>query len=184
MTCYRQKFGRENLFCPKNNEKSWTTFQICWLWRVLEAKPMTYMTVMTSGKFHTSTQNMQKTRCFLQKIAELTNSTSELVWTVIPQSFQGYPKSWPGVIGLASSTLQSQHIRKVVHHFRCFSRFFLDKIDFPDKTVTFAYSTSYIFRKLLIWRFLWAVRKHFLSILRGVTFLLTQWDAYVNSILH
>ena len=43
------------------------------LWRVLEAKPMTYMTIITSGKFHTSTQKMQKTRCFLQKIAELTN---------------------------------------------------------------------------------------------------------------
>ena len=26
--------------------------------------------------------------------------------------------------------------------------------------------------------------KHFLSILRGVRFFLTQWDAYVNSILH
>ena len=27
------------------------------------------------------------------------------------------------------------------------------------------------------------IRKHFFSILRGITFLLTQWDAYVNSIL-
>ena len=35
----------------------------------------------------------------------------------IPQSFQGYPKSRPGVIGLASSTLQRQHNRKVVHDF-------------------------------------------------------------------
>ena len=43
---------------------------------------------------------------------------------------------------------------------------------------------SYIFWKLLIWQFLWAIRKHFLSILRGITFLLTQWDAYENSILH
>ena len=42
-----------------------------------------------------------------------------LVWTVIPQSFQGYPKSWSGVISSASSTLQSQHIRKV-HYFCCF----------------------------------------------------------------
>ena len=32
---------------------------------------------------------------------------SYIVWTVIPQTFQGGPKSWPGVIGLASSTLQS-----------------------------------------------------------------------------
>ena len=36
----------------------------------------------------------------------------------------------------------------------------------------------------MIWRFIWDIRKHFLSILRGVTFLLTLWDAYVNSILH
>ena len=43
---------------------------------------------------------------------------------------------------------------------------------------------SYILWKLLIWRFISAIRKHFLSILRGVTFLLTQWDAYMNSNLH
>ena len=48
---------------------------------------------------------------------------------------------------------------------------------------TFAYSMSYIFWKLLIWKLIWAMRKHFLSILRGVTFLLTQSDAYVNLIL-
>ena len=30
----------------------------------------------------------------------------------------------------------------------------------------------------------WYIEKHFLSILRGVRFLLTQWDAYVDSILH
>ena len=33
--------------------------------------------------------------------------------------FQGGPKSRPGVIGLASSTLQNQPIQKVVHDFRC-----------------------------------------------------------------
>ena len=43
---------------------------------------------------------------------------------------------------------------------------------------------SYIFWKLLIWWLIWAIKQLFLSILRGVTFLLTQWDAYVNSILH
>ena len=34
--------------------------------------------------------------------------------------FQGGPKSQPGVIGLASSTLQSQPFRKVVHGFGVF----------------------------------------------------------------
>ena len=57
-----------------------------------------------------------------------------LVWTIIPQSFQGYRKSWPGVIGLASSTLQSRPFQKVVHDFRCF---FVDKISFPSQTVNF-----------------------------------------------
>ena len=42
----------------------------------------------------------------------------------------------------------------------------------------------YIFWKLLIRRFIWAIRKHILSTLWGVTFLLTQWDWYVHSILH
>ena len=65
-----------------------------------------------------------------------------------------------------------------------FRFFFVDKIEFPAKRTTFAYSTSYIFWKLLIWRFIWAIRKYFFSILFCVTFLLTQWDGYVNSILH
>ena len=43
---------------------------------------------------------------------------------------------------------------------------------------------SYQSWKLLFQRLILAIKKHFLSILRGVTFLLTQWDAYVNSILH
>ena len=38
--------------------------------------------------------------------------------------------------------------------------------------------------KFSLWRFIWAIRKHFLSIPRGVTFLLNQLDAYVNSIIH
>ena len=53
------------------------------------------------------------------------------------------PKSRPDVIGLASSTLQSQPIQKVVHDFRCV--IFLDKISFPSQTVNLAYSMSYIF---------------------------------------
>ena len=43
---------------------------------------------------------------------------------------------------------------------------------------------SYIFWKFLFQRIIWAIKKHFLSILRGVRFLLTQWDVYINSILH
>ena len=66
----------------------------------------------------------------------------------------------------------------------CFSFFFWTKLIFPTKRSTCAYSTSYILWKLVIWRIIWAIRKHFLSILRGITFLLTQWDAYENSILH
>ena len=50
------------------------------------------------------------------------------------KNFQGGPKSRTGVICLASSTLQSQPIRKVVYDFRCFL-FFLDKISFPGQTV-------------------------------------------------
>ena len=61
---------------------------------------------------------------------------------------------------------------------------FWTKLSFPAKRSTLVHSTSYIFSKLQIWRFILAIRKHFLSILRGVIFLLTQWDAYVNSILH
>ena len=56
-------------------------------------------------------------------------------------------------------------------------------IDYEKKWFKWA-SMSYIFWELLIWRFIWAIRKHFLSILRGVSFLLPQWDAYVNLILH
>ena len=41
---------------------------------------------------------------------------------------------------------------------------------------------SCIFWKLLFRRSIY--KKHFLSILRGVRSLLTQWDAYVNSMLH
>ena len=48
---------------------------------------------------------------------------------------------------------------------------------------TFAHSMSYIFWKLLYLQLILAFKKHFLSILRGVRFLLTQWDAYVSSIL-
>ena len=44
-----------------------------------------------------------------------------------PNISGGGPKSWPGVTGLASSTLQSQPIRKVVHDFRRFLVFFLTK---------------------------------------------------------
>ena len=40
---------------------------------------------------------------------------------------------------------------------------------------------SYIFWKLLFQQLILAIKKHFLSILRGVRFLLIQWDA---SILH
>ena len=42
----------------------------------------------------------------------------------------------------------------------------------------------YIFWELLFQPIIWAIKKEVLSILRGVRFLLTQWDAYVNSILH
>ena len=41
----------------------------------------------------------------------------------------------------------------------------------------------YIFWKLSFQPIIWAIKKEVLSILRGVRFLLTQWDAYVNSIL-
>ena len=44
---------------------------------------------------------------------------------------KGGPKSRPGVIGIAFSTLKSQPIQKVVHDFRCF----LDKISFPSQMV-------------------------------------------------
>ena len=61
---------------------------------------------------------------------------SYVVWTVIPQNFQGYPKSRPSVIGLAASTLQSKPIPKVIHDFWCFLVFF-DRISFPAQTVNF-----------------------------------------------
>ena len=65
--------------------------------------------------------------------------------------------------------------------FRCF---FVDKISFPGQTVHFAHRMSYIFWKLLFQRSILTINKYFFSILRGVRFLLTQWAAYVNSILH
>ena len=34
--------------------------------------------------------------------------SQKLVWTVIPQTFQGYPRSWPGVNSLASRSSQSE----------------------------------------------------------------------------
>ena len=61
---------------------------------------------------------------------------------------------------------------------------FFGKISFPGQTVNFAYSMSYIFWKLLFKRLILAINKSFLNILRGVRFLLTQWDAFVNLILH
>ena len=99
-------------------------------------------------------------------------------------NFSGGPKRRPGVISLPSSTLQSQPIRKVVHDLGALRCFFFDKISFPGQTVHFAYSMSYIFWKLLFQQLILAINKSFWSILRGVRFLLTHWDAYVNSILH
>ena len=62
--------------------------------------------------------------------------------------------------------------------------YFLDKISFPSQTVNLAYSMLYIFWKLLFQWLILAINKPFLSIPRDLRFLLTQWDAYVNSILH
>ena len=90
-----------------------------------------------------------------------------------PKVFRGTPKVdlvssvWPPAPSKVNISEGLSIISSV------FQGFFFDKIDFPVKTVIFAYSVSYIFRKLLIWRFLWAIRKHFLSILQGVTFLHT-----------
>ena len=71
---------------------------------------------------------------------------SYVVWTVIPQNFQGYPKSQPSVISLASSTLQSQPIRKVVHDFRCFLVFFWhNRFSRAKLSTLHSYSESYCF---------------------------------------
>ena len=51
---------------------------------------------------------------------DATDLPNSLFEPLYPKIFQGGPKCWPGVIGLASSTLQSQPILKVVHDFRCF----------------------------------------------------------------
>ena len=66
-----------------------------------------------------------------------------------------------------------------------FFGFFLGtKLNFPAKPSTFAYSMSYTFGKLLISQFIQNIWRKKLNILRGVTFLLTQWDWYGNPILH
>ena len=104
--------------------------------------------------------------------------SQQLVWTVIPQTFHGGPKSRPNVKGLAYSTLQSQPTWKVVHDFRRFYVFFFYKISFSGPTVNFGLFMSYIFWKLLFQRLILAIHKPFLSILRFVRFLFTQWDAY------
>ena len=49
--------------------------------------------------------------------------------------------------------------------------------------VHFAYRMSYILKAIVPADNL-NYQKEVLSILQGVRFLLTQWDAYVNSILH
>ena len=73
---------------------------------------------------------------------------------------QGYPKSRPGVIGLASSTLQSQPIRKSCPWFSVFF-VFSDKISFLAKRSTFAHSMSYIFWMLLFQRLILAIKTLF-----------------------
>ena len=111
------------------------------------------------------------------------NSECVRISWVLAQSFQGYPKSQPGVMGLASSTLQSQPIQKVVH-FGVF-RFYFDKTTFPGQTVNLCLQHVVIhILKAIVLAVNYQLLKHFLNILRGVTFLLTQQDAYVNSILH
>ena len=57
-----------------------------------------------------------------------------LVWTVILQSFQGYPKSWPGVKRLASRSSQSEVMPIFVRAKRPFLGIFFK---FPGQMVDF-----------------------------------------------
>ena len=63
--------------------------------------------------------------------------------------------------------------------FRCF--FGQNKFSRPNRPL--CHSLSYIFWQLLFQPIIWAIKKEVLSILRSVWFLLTHWEAYVNSIL-
>ena len=60
--------------------------------------------------------------------------------------------------------------------------FFFDKISFPSQTVNFCLSRVIHILKAIVPAVNFSFLKQFFS--RGVIFLLTQWDAYVNSILH
>ena len=60
------------------------------------------------------------------------------IWAVLPQNFQGYPKSWPGFNSLESSSFQNEE--------RLF-RVFLVEIHFPGQTVNLRpWRVSYILK--------------------------------------
>ena len=77
--------------------------------------------------------------------------------------------SWPPA---SSEVSLSEKLSMIFGAFRVF----WTKLIFLAKQSTFTYSMSCIFWKLLFPRPIY--QKHFLSILRGVRSLLTQWDAY------
>ena len=63
--------------------------------------------------------------------------SQKLVWIVIPKSFQGYPKSSPGINSLASRSSQSEVMPISCRQKTLFLGVFLDEISFPGQTVDF-----------------------------------------------
>ena len=66
--------------------------------------------------------------------------STSIVWSVTPQSFQGHPRSWPGVNGLASRSFQSQVTQICVHQNRRKLGVFCTKSIFLAKRSIVAYS--------------------------------------------
>ena len=104
-------------------------------------------------------------------------------WTIIPEEFQGYPKSWAVVNSLASSTLQSENIPKVSNILGHFKAFFFTKFYFPAKRPTFAYSMSYIFRNLICFSAQFELSWNIFSAYCNASDLLTPAGWYVHFFL-
>ena len=63
------------------------------------------------------------------------------------------------------------------HYNVCVFRFFGTKLNFLAKRSTFAYSMSYIFWKLFVWRLIWYVWGPSMRILWPVRFFVTKWES-------
>ena len=106
--------------------------------------------------------------------------------SVIPQSFQGGPRSWPGVNGLASMSFQS--VRFVHTKIANFEMFFCTTSIFLAKWSIVTYCTPYLFWKLLFWRLIWHIRGPSTCILWpvflivGLTMIQTPISSHITSL--